>query len=78
MPGNLAAVFKECVVLQMAEIIAFHSRRSVEEVEHDIDRDYFMTAREALDYGLIDDIITPRRGVAAGDLVLAGAAAAGD
>jgi hypothetical protein len=34
--------------------------------------------REALDYGLIDDIITPRRGVAAGDLVLAGAAAAGD
>jgi hypothetical protein len=27
---------------------------------------------------LIDDIITPRRGVAAGDLVLAGAAAAGD
>jgi ATP-dependent Clp protease protease subunit len=61
----------------MAEIIAFHSRRSVEEVEQDIDRDYFMTAREALDYGLIDDIITPRRGVAAGELMLAGAAAAG-
>ena len=58
---------------RMAEIIAFHSGRSVEEVEHDIDRDYFMTAREAKDYGLIDDIITPRRGVAASDLVLAGA-----
>jgi ATP-dependent Clp protease protease subunit len=62
---------------RMAEIIAFHSARSVEEVEHDIDRDYFMTAREALDYGLIDDIITPRRGVAADDLVLAGAVTAG-
>ena len=62
---------------RMAEIIAFHSRRSVEEVEQDIDRDYFMTAREALAYGLIDDIITPRRGVAAGELMLAGAAAAG-
>jgi len=57
---------------RMAEIIAFHSGRSVEDVEHDIDRDYFMTAREALDYGLIDDIITPRRGVAAKELVLAG------
>ena len=49
--------------------------RAVEEVERDIDRDYFMTAREALEYGLIDDIITPRRGVAAADLALAGAAA---
>ena len=62
---------------RMAEIIAFHSGRSVEEVEHDIDRDYFMTAREARAYGLIDDIITPRRGVAAGDLALAGAVTAG-
>ncbi len=62
---------------RMAEIIAFHSGRSVEEVERDIDRDYFMTAREALEYGLIDDIITPRRGVAAEDLVLAGATRVG-
>jgi ATP-dependent Clp protease protease subunit len=62
---------------RMAEIIAFHSGRSVEGVEHDIDRDYFMTAREALEYGLIDEIIKPRRGVAAADLVLAGAVAVG-
>jgi ATP-dependent Clp protease protease subunit len=60
---------------RMAEIIAYHSGRSIEEVEKDIDRDYFMTAREARDYGLIDDIITPRRGVASGDLMLAGVAA---
>jgi len=62
---------------RMAEIIAFHSGRAVEEVERDIDRDYFMTALEALDYGLIDEIITPRRGVAAGERALAGAVAAG-
>jgi ATP-dependent Clp protease protease subunit len=62
---------------RMAEIIAFHSGRSVEGVEHDIDRDYFMTAREALEYGLIDEIIKPRRGVAAADLVFAGAVAVG-
>jgi ATP-dependent Clp protease protease subunit len=62
---------------RMAEIIAFHSGRSVEGVEHDIDRDYFMTAREALEYGLIDEIIKPRRGVAAAGIVLAEAVAVG-
>ncbi len=48
---------------RMAEIIAHHSRRSVEQVEADIDRDNFMTAEEAVAYGLIDEIITPRRGL---------------
>jgi ATP-dependent protease ClpP protease subunit len=31
----------------------------------DIDRDHYLTAEEARAYGLIDDIILPRRGVAA-------------
>ena len=30
---------------------------------HDIDRDYFMTAEEAVTYGLIDGVITPRSGL---------------
>jgi ATP-dependent Clp protease protease subunit len=55
---------------RMAEIIAHHSGKSVEEVERDIDRDYFMTAQEAKDYGLIDDIIAPRRGLSADTLAL--------
>ena len=50
---------------RMAEIIAHHSGKPVEQVERDIDRDYFMTAEEAKQYGLIDEIITPRRGIAA-------------
>jgi ATP-dependent Clp protease, protease subunit len=50
---------------RMAEIISHHSGRSLEQVEMDLDRDYFMTAQEAKEYGLIDDIITPRRGLAA-------------
>jgi len=33
-------------------------------VLHDIDRDKFMTPEEAIDYGLIDGIIQPRRGLA--------------
>jgi len=56
---------------RMAEIIAHHSGRSVEQVEADIDRDNFMAAEEAKDYGLIDDIITPRRGLSALPLELA-------
>jgi ATP-dependent Clp protease protease subunit len=50
---------------RMAEIIAHHTGRPFEEVERDIDRDYFMTAEQAKEYGLIDDIITPRRGLSA-------------
>ncbi|MEY2399486.1 MAG: ATP-dependent Clp protease, protease subunit [Actinomycetota bacterium] len=59
---------------RLAEIIAYHSGKDIERVERDIDRDYFMTAHEAKDYGLIDEIISPRRGVASDPLELAGAA----
>ncbi len=57
---------------RMAEIIAHHSGRPVDQVEQDIDRDYYMTAGEAREYGLIDDIITPRRGISAEVLEEAG------
>jgi ATP-dependent Clp protease, protease subunit len=50
---------------RMARIIAHHTGRPVEEVERDIDRDYFLTAHEALEYGLIDEVLTPRRGISA-------------
>ncbi|HVB13944.1 MAG TPA: ATP-dependent Clp protease proteolytic subunit [Candidatus Dormibacteraeota bacterium] len=56
---------------RMAQILAHHSGRPVEQVERDIDRDYYLTAPEALDYGLIDEVLAPRRGLAAdpGELV---------
>ena len=50
---------------RMAEILAHHSGQPLSRVEADIDRDYFMTPEEAKAYGLIDDIILPRRGVSA-------------
>ncbi len=37
---------------RMAEIIAFHSGQTIEQVERDIDRDFYMTADEAKAYGL--------------------------
>ena len=48
---------------RMAQIIAHHCGRSLEQVEHDLERDYFMTAQDALEYGIIDEVIAPRRGV---------------
>jgi ATP-dependent Clp protease protease subunit len=50
---------------RMAEILAHHTHQPIERVEHDIDRDFYMTAEEARAYGIVDDIIAPRRGVAA-------------
>ncbi|HWG73608.1 MAG TPA: ATP-dependent Clp protease proteolytic subunit [Acidimicrobiales bacterium] len=61
---------------RMAQIISFHSGRPLDQVEHDIDRDYFMTAAEARDYGIVDDVITPKRGISAELLALADEAAA--
>ena len=45
---------------RMAEIIARHSAKPVEQVIRDIDRDRFMTPEEARDYGIVDAIIEPR------------------
>ena len=47
---------------QMAEVIAFHSGRTVEQVMEDIDRDRFMTPAEAIEYGLVDAVLEPRGG----------------
>jgi len=66
-PRDMEIHLREVLSLtrRMAEIIAHHSGRPLEQVERDIDRDYFMTADEAKSYGLIDEVIAPRRGVAA-------------
>ncbi len=46
---------------QMEEILSRHSGRSVEQVRKDIERDRFLTAEQAREYGLIDEIITSRK-----------------
>jgi len=64
-PSDMEIQLREVLSLtrRMSEIIAHHSGRSVDEVMHDIDRDRFMTAEEAVAYGLIDAVIAPRRGL---------------
>src|SRR3954454_12975174 len=50
---------------RMAQIISHHTGRPLDEVERDIERDYYMTAEEAKAYGIVDTVIAPRRGVSA-------------
>jgi len=42
------------------EILANHTGRPLEKIEQDTDRDYYMTAQEALEYGLIDFVAEPQ------------------
>ena len=45
----------------LEETISKHSKRTVEEVKKDIDRDNILTSEEALTYGLIDQVLTSRK-----------------
>jgi ATP-dependent Clp protease, protease subunit len=53
---------REAIALKrrMEEIIAQHTGRPLERVATDMERDYFMTAEEAREYGLIDRVIARR------------------
>jgi len=42
------------------EILAKHTSQPLEKVERDTDRDFFMSAQEAKEYGIIDEIIEKR------------------
>ena len=44
----------------LEDLIAKHSNRTVEQVEKDIERDKILTAPEAVEYGLVDRVITAR------------------
>ncbi|WP_322494704.1 ATP-dependent Clp protease proteolytic subunit [Chloroflexus sp.] len=45
----------------LREIMAKHSGQPVERLEADFSRDFYMTASQAVEYGLIDAILTPQQ-----------------
>jgi ATP-dependent Clp protease protease subunit len=49
----------------LEETLSFHSNRTAEQVNKDIDRDKILSATEALEYGLIDQVLAPRKSVPA-------------
>jgi len=47
------------------KILGHHTGQPLEKIEKDTDRDYYMSAKEAKDYGLIDEVIDTKKGIAA-------------
>ena len=48
---------------KMNDLMSKHTGRTVEQIERDIDRDRFMSADEAKDYGIIDNVVVQRTDV---------------
>ena len=48
---------------RVKRIIALHTGQTEEKVNHDCDRDFFMSAPEAKEYGLVDEVVNSRRDV---------------
>ncbi len=46
---------------RLNEILALHTGKAVEVIAKDTDRDFFMSASEARDYGLVDEVVKSRR-----------------
>ncbi len=44
---------------QLNDILSHHTGQTVEKIADDTDRDYYMTAEEAIEYGLIDQVLDP-------------------
>ena len=45
----------------LTEILARHTGQPLDRIERDTDRNFWMSASQAKEYGLIDDVIQPRR-----------------
>ncbi len=47
--------------VRLNNIIAYHTGRTAEQIGNEIERDRFMTAEEAREYGVVDEILEPRK-----------------
>jgi ATP-dependent Clp protease protease subunit len=47
---------------KLTEILAENTGRDFAQVSKDIDRDFWMSAEEGVAYGIIDDVLSPRKG----------------
>jgi ATP-dependent Clp protease protease subunit len=45
---------------KLEEIYAVHTGKDIDDISRDMERDFFMSAQEAKDYGIIDNVISQR------------------
>jgi len=57
--ADISIQAKEILTLRdkINNILAYHTSQSLEKIQKDTDRDYFMSAQEAKDYGIIDEVV---------------------
>ncbi len=60
---------KEVLALKsrLNEIMAKHTGQPIEKIEQDLERDNFMSASEALEYGLVDTVLAQRKEMSSAD-----------
>jgi len=49
---------------RLNEVLAYHTGQPLERVQKDTERDYFMTAQSATEYGLVDEVLSSRAAMA--------------
>jgi len=49
---------------RLISILAHHTGKTSEQIQNDSDRDYWITAQQAKDYGLVDEVVKSRKDVA--------------
>lgn len=49
---------------RLNQILADHTGQPLDKIQRDTERDFFMSAREAVEYGVIDDVLTSRAALA--------------
>ncbi|MGH2599782.1 MAG: ATP-dependent Clp protease proteolytic subunit [Dehalococcoidia bacterium] len=47
---------------RLIRVLAYHTGQPYEKVKHDSNRDFFMSAHEAVEYGIVDEILPANRG----------------
>lgn len=54
---------KEILLMRekLTKILANHSKQTVSKIQHDTDRDNFLSAQDAVDYGLVDKVMASRK-----------------
>ena len=61
--SDIEIVVKEILKIkkELYEVIAMHTGQPLEKVEKDADRDHWMTATEAKEYGMIDEVLSKNK-----------------
>lgn len=60
--ADIALQAKEILILKrrLHEVMAMHTGQTIEKISADSERDFYMSANEAKEYGLIDEVVTPK------------------